>query len=219
MNRQELAKTIDHTLLKPATKKQITELCKQAADNKFASVCVQPCYVKLCAQLLEGSGVAVCTVIGFPMGENTVQTKVFETKNAVKNGATEIDMVISQSLAKGNEFKKIEKEIAAVVKAANGNLVKVILETCNLTDKQIEKACIASANAGARFVKTSTGYGSGGATVEAVKLMYDTVKDRGLLVKASGGIRSYADAQAMLEAGASRLGTSAGIAIAEGAKQ
>jgi len=215
MNKHELAKTIDHTLLKPATKREIAALCDEAKQNGFASVCVNPCHVKFAAKLLEGSGVAVCTVIGFPLGENTTAVKVYETKNAVKNGATEIDMVLNQSYAKGGEWKKAEKEIAAVVKAAQGNLVKVILETCNLTDKQIVKACLASANAGAKFVKTSTGFGKGGATAEDVALMHETVADKGLLVKASGGVRTKEDAMKMLAAGASRLGTSAGTKIIE----
>lgn len=218
MEKNKLAKMIDHTLLKPAKKSQIQQLCAEARDNGFASVCVNPVYVKLCASLLQDTDVKVCTVVGFPLGENTTQTKVFETKNAIKFGATEIDMVINQSWAYGNEWKKVEKEIAAVVKAAKGVTVKVILETCNLNDKQIVKACQASVNAGANFVKTSTGFGKGGATVEAVKLMADTVKEHGLEVKASGGVRTYEDAVAMVEAGATRIGTSNGLAIVEGCK-
>lgn len=218
MKKNDIASMIDHTLLKPAKKSQIRQLCQEAIDNKFASVCVNPTYVKMCAGLLEGTGVKVCTVIGFPLGENTTATKVYETKNAVKNGATEIDMVINQSWAKGNEWKKVEKEIAAVVKAAGGNLVKVILETCNLNDKQIAKACEASINAKATFVKTSTGFGSGGATEHAVEIMHSLVADAGLKVKASGGVRTYADAEKMVKCGATRIGTSNGIAIVEGAE-
>ena len=140
MKKSEIAGMIDHTLLKPAKKSQIRQLCEEALKYSFASVCVQPDYVKACAKLLEGSNVKVCTVIGFPLGENTTATKVFETKNAIKNGATEIDMVLNQSWAKGNEWKKVEKEIASVVKAAAGKTVKVILETCNLNDDQIVNA-------------------------------------------------------------------------------
>ncbi len=209
---------IDHTLLKPAKKSQIRQLCEEALKYSFASVCVQPDYVKACAKLLEGSNVKVCTVIGFPLGENTTATKVFETKNAIKNGATEIDMVLNQSWAKGNEWKKVEKEIASVVKAAAGKTVKVILETCNLNDKQIVKACEASVNAKATFVKTSTGFGSGGAKAADVALMNSVVAEHGLKVKASGGVRTYKDAMDMIANGASRIGTSNGIAIVEGAE-
>ncbi len=218
MDKKQLAKMIDHTLLKPAKKAHIQQLCAEAREHGFASVCINPAYVKLCASLLQDSDVKVCTVIGFPLGDNTTQTKVYETKNAIKNGASEVDMVINQSWVLGNEWKKVEKEIAAVVKAAKGVTVKVILETCNLNDKQIVKACVASVNAGANFVKTSTGFGKGGATVEAVKLMADTVKEHGLQVKASGGVRTYEDAVAMIEAGATRIGTSNGVAIVEGCK-
>jgi deoxyribose-phosphate aldolase len=209
-------KTIDHTLLKPATNEQIITLCREASENDFASVCVNPVNVKLAAKELEGTDVKVCTVVGFPLGENTAEVKAFETKNAVENGATEIDMVICQSYAKSGDWASVEREIAMVVDAAKGVLVKVILETCNLADEQIEAACVASINGGAIFVKTSTGFGSGGATVEAVKLMHDTVKDYGLYVKASGGVRTREDADKMIAAGASRIGTSNGIAIVKG---
>ncbi len=218
MKKSEIADMIDHTLLKPAKKSQIRQLCEEALKYSFASVCVQPDYVKACAKLLEGSNVKVCTVIGFPLGENTTATKVFETKNAIKNGATEIDMVLNQSWAKGNEWKKVEKEIASVVKAAAGKTVKVILETCNLNDKQIVKACEASVNAKATFVKTSTGFGSGGAKAADVALMNSVVAEHGLKVKASGGVRTYKDAMDMIANGASRIGTSNGIAIVEGAE-
>ncbi|MBR2967004.1 MAG: deoxyribose-phosphate aldolase [Clostridia bacterium] len=216
MTTQQLAKTIDHTLLKPAKNSQIETLCQEAIQHGFASVCVNPQHIKLAAKLLEGSDVEVCTVVGFPLGENTTATKVFETKNAIKLGATEIDMVISQSWAKSNSWKKVEKEVSAVVKAAKGLTVKVILETCNLTPKQIENACIACVNAGATFVKTSTGFGTGGATLHDVALMAQTVKPHGLQVKASGGVRTHDDAIAMIQAGADRIGTSGGVTICKG---
>lgn len=215
MTKQQIAKMIDHTLLKPATTAQIVTLCNEAKQYGFASVCVNPCHVKLAAKQLDGTDVKVCTVIGFPLGENTTRVKVFETKDAIKNGATEIDMVLNQSLAKSNAWKKIEKEVAAVKKACGDVLLKVILETCNLSDKQIVSACKACVAAGAQFVKTSTGFGSGGATVAAVKLMADTVHPAGLKVKASGGIHNYDEAVAMVENGADRIGASCGVKICE----
>ncbi len=213
MTKKQLAQMIDHTLLKPARKSQLDQLCKEAVDFGFASVCVNPDHVKYAAKLLEGTAVKVCTVIGFPLGENTTSVKVFETKNAVKNGATEIDMVINQSWAKTGNWTKVEKEIAAVKKACGDLTLKVILETCNLTDKQIVSACNAAIDAGAQFVKTSTGFGTGGATVEAVRVMVETVHPAGLKVKASGGIHTYEEAMAMVEAGADRIGASAGVKI------
>ena len=213
MTQQEIAKMIDHTLLKPATTAQIATLCAEAKQYGFASVCVNPCHVKTAAKELEGSSVKVCTVIGFPLGENTTKTKVFETKDAIKNGATEIDMVINQSLAKANAWKKVEKEIAAVKKACGNVLLKVILETCNLSQKQLISACNACIAAGAQFVKTSTGFGAGGATVEAVSLMADIVHPHGLKVKASGGIHNYEEALEMTKNGADRIGASCGVQI------
>ena len=215
MTKQEIAKIIDHTLLNPATTSQIVTLCNEAKQFGFASVCVNPCHVKTVAKELEGSSVKVCTVIGFPLGENTVKVKVFETKEAIKNGATEIDMVINQSLAKSNAWKKIEKEVAAVKKACGDILLKVILETCNLSQKQIVAACNACVAAGAQYVKTSTGFGSGGATVEAVSLMADIVHPHGLKVKASGGIHNYDEACEMVRNGADRIGASCGVKICE----
>ena len=211
-----IASIIDHTLLKPAKKSQIEQLCAEAVQYGFASVCVNPCHVKLSAKLLSGTNVKVCTVIGFPLGENTTQTKVFETKNAIKNGATEIDMVMNQSLAKSNAWTQVAKEVQAVKRACGQITLKVILETCNLNDKQIVSACNACIQGGAQFVKTSTGFGKGGATVEAVKLMAETVHPHGLKVKASGGIHSVDDAKAMIEAGADRIGASCGVQIAQG---
>lgn len=213
MTKQEIAKMIDHTLLKPARDSEIVKLCDEAKQYGFASVCVNPCHVKLAAKELDGSPVKVCTVIGFPLGDNTTATKVFETKNAIKNGAVEIDMVINQSWAKANAWKKVEKEVAAVKKACGDILLKVILETCNLTDKQIRSACEACVNAGAQFVKTSTGFGKGGATVEAVSLMADMVHPHGLKVKASGGVHNYDEACAMTHNGADRIGASCGVEI------
>ena len=213
MDKKQLASMIDHTLLKPAKKGQLDALCNEAVQFGFASVCVNPDNVKYCAKLLEGTSVKVCTVIGFPLGENTTATKVFETKNAIKNGATEIDMVINQSWAKSNAWKPIEKEIAAIKKACKEITLKVIIETCNLSDKQIVVACNAAVAAGAQFVKTSTGFASGGATVEAVRIMAETVHPHGLKVKASGGIHTYEEAVSLVEAGADRIGASAGVTI------
>lgn len=208
-----IAKTIDHTILKPtATAEQIRELCAEARANHFASVCVNPCWVPLVAKELNNSDVLVCTVIGFPLGANPTDVKVEETKWAVKNGAQEVDMVINMGALKGGDYKTVEDDIRAVVKAAGKATVKVIIETCFLSNDEKRIACEAAMKAGAHFVKTSTGFGTGGATVEDVKLMRKTVGDA-MKVKASGGIRSYHDAIAMLEAGADRIGTSSGVAI------
>ncbi len=213
MDKKEIARMIDHTLLKPATESEISKLCDEAVKYGFASVCVNPCHVKFAAQKLHNSNVKVCTVIGFPLGENTTDLKVFETKDAIKNGATEIDMVMNQSWAKSGSWDKIQEEIAAIKKACGDLVLKVILETCNLTDDQIVLACKAAVAAGANFVKTSTGFGKGGATVHAVKIMSDTVSAHGLKVKASGGVHNYDEALAMVNAGASRIGASCGVEI------
>lgn len=215
MTKKEIAKIIDHTLLKPARDSEIVQLCAEAKQFGFASVCVNPCHIKLAAKELDGTDVKVCTVIGFPLGDNTTATKVFETKNAIKCGATEIDMVINQSWAKSNAWKKVEKEVAQVKKACGDILLKVILETCNLSDKQIRSACEACVNAGAQFVKTSTGFSKGGATVEAVSLMADMVHPHKLKVKASGGVHNYDEALAMVKNGADRIGASCGVKICE----
>jgi len=208
-----IARTIDHTLLKAiATEQQVHELCVEAKANGFASVCINPGWVPLCARELTNSKVLVCTVIGFPLGANATETKAFEAALAVKQGADEVDMVINMGAAKAGDWKAVEEDIRAVVKAAGKATVKVIIETCYLTDPEKVKACEAAARAGAHFVKTSTGFGTGGATPEDVKLMKKTVGDK-LRVKASGGIRSYHDAIKMLEAGADRLGASSGVAI------
>lgn len=217
-----LAKTIDHTLLKAiATEQSVRELCAEARKYGFASVCVNPCWVELCAKELSGSGILVCTVVGFPLGANASETKAAEARHAVAQGAREVDMVINLGAAKSGDWKAVEEDIRGVVKASNEAAgkgssvdvaVKVIVETCYLTDTEKVKACEAAARAGARFVKTSTGFGTGGASVEDVRLMRKTVGDR-LQVKASGGIRSYHDAIMMLDAGADRIGASSSIAI------
>ncbi len=213
-----LAKYIDHTLLKPdATPDQIAQLCFEARKYQFASVCVNPTWVKLCAQLLEGSPVKVCTVIGFPLGATASEAKVFETNNAINQGATEIDMVINIGALKARELELVAQDIRGVVTAAHsrGALVKVILETVLLTDEEKTIASSLSKEAGADFVKTSTGFAGGGATVHDVALMRRVVgPDIG--VKASGGVRTYEDAESMIKAGATRIGASAGVKIMQG---
>jgi len=212
-----LEKYIDHTNLKAfATKADIEKLCDEAKEYNFASVCVNPYWVPLCAEKLSGTGVKVCTVIGFPLGATSTKSKAFETKTAVEQGADEVDMVINVGLAKDGEWEKLTQDIKAVVeeakKASKETVVKVILETCYLTDEQIVKSCECCKNANADFVKTSTGFGTEGATIHNVELMKKTVKDA-LKVKAAGGIRDKETALAMIEAGASRLGTSSGKSI------
>ena len=209
-----LNKYIDHTLLKAdATKEKILTLCEQAREYDFASVCVNSCWVKTCKEALKGTDVNVCTVVGFPLGAMSKEGKVFETRQAIEDGADEIDMVINIGALKDRDYDFVTKDIAAVVEAAQGRVVKVIIEACLLTDEEKVEACRCSVKAGATFVKTSTGFSTGGATPEDVKLMYETVKDTGLKVKAAGGIRSLADAEKMIEAGAERLGCSAGMQI------
>ena len=218
MKKREVAKLIDHTLLKAtATPEQIARLCEEAAKYHFASVCVNPCNVAQCARLLAGTGVAVCTVIGFPLGANTPQTKAFETREAVASGATEVDTVINVGALKAGNRDTVYDDIKAVVGAANGARVKVILETCYLTDEEKALACQVATQAGANFVKTSTGFGPAGATAHDVALMKASIGP-GMEVKASGGIHSYEDAMSMVEAGATRIGASAGIQIVEAAE-
>ncbi len=218
MKKQEIAAMIDHTLLKAtATAAQIKQLCAEAKEFRFASVCVNPARVALAAQLLSDSPVKVCTVIGFPLGANTSEVKAFETMNAVNNGADEIDMVLNVGAAKESDWTAVESDIRAVVNAAAGRLVKVILETCYLTPDEIVCACKAAESAGANFVKTSTGFGTGGAKVEDVALMRKSIPDT-MCVKASGGIHNYQEAIALVEAGASRIGASAGIQIVRDAE-
>lgn len=212
----KLNKYIDHTLLKPdASQEQIETLIEEAKKYDFASVCVNPTWVNFAAQALKATDVKVCTVIGFPLGANTPELKAFETSDAIQNGANEIDMVINIGALKSRNFDFVERDIRAVVEAAKGTLVKVIIETCLLTDDEKVKACQIAQKAGADFVKTSTGFSTGGATVEDVALMRKTVgPDMG--VKASGGARSYEDALAFIKAGATRIGASSGVAIMEG---
>ena len=223
MNNAELAKMIDHTILKAnATQSDIEKLCEEAKEYNFASVCVNPYWVPLASDLLKNSTVKVCTVIGFPLGATSSESKASETEIAILQGADEVDMVINVGAMKNNQTDIVEKDIFSVVnsarqtgKAQNKNItVKVILETCYLTKDEIKNACLCAKNAGADFVKTSTGFGTGGATVEDVKLMKETVGSS-MEVKASGGIRDYETAIKMIEAGATRLGTSSGIAIVE----
>ncbi|MEG0470209.1 MAG: deoxyribose-phosphate aldolase [Longicatena sp.] len=209
----ELNKYIDHTLLKAdAVYDKIKVLCEEAKEYDFASVCVNGCWVKTCADLLKESNVMVCTVIGFPLGAMTTAAKAFETKDAIANGASEIDMVLNIGAMKAGNYDLVKEDIAAVVKAADGHCVKVILENCLLTKEEIVKACQLCMEAGATFVKTSTGFSTSGATPEDVKLMKDTVKGV-CKVKAAGGVRCYEDMEKMVEAGADRIGTSAGVAL------
>ena len=212
----KLNKYIDHTLLKPdASQEQIETLIEEAKKYDFASVCVNPTWVNFAAQALKATYVKVCTVIGFPLGANTPELKAFETSDAIQNGANEVDMVINIGALKSRNCDLVERDIRAVVEAAKGTLVKVIIETCLLTDDEKVKACQIAQKAGADFVKTSTGFSTGGATVADVALMRKTVgPDMG--VKASGGARSYEDALAFIKAGATRIGASSGVAIMEG---
>lgn len=214
----ELNKYIDHTLLKPeATKEQITKLCEEARQYDFASVCVNTCYVPLAKELLAGSDVKVCCVVGFPLGAMDTVSKAFEAKTAVANGAQEVDMVINIGALKDEDYDYVTKDIAAVVEASKPAIVKVIIEACLLTDEEKVEACKCSMNAKAEFVKTSTGFSTHGATPEDVALMKKTVGNV-CKVKAAGGVRSYDDAMKMIEAGADRLGCSAGIKVMEEAK-
>lgn len=209
-----LAKYIDHTLLKPeASVEQIRVLCKEAAEHGFAAVCVNPVFVDLAAHLLRGSGVKVATVVGFPLGATLTEIKAAEAKAAIERRADEIDMVINLGAVKSGAWDAVESDIHAVVEAAEGRTVKVIIETCLLTNEEKRQACQAALAAGAHFVKTSTGFSSGGATVEDILLMKEVIGDKAL-IKASGGVRNREQALAMITAGASRIGTSAGVSIA-----
>lgn len=210
----DYAKMIDHTLLKPeATKEQVKNLCEEAVQYGFHSVCVNSSFVYYCAELLKDSDVKVCTVIGFPLGAMSTAGKAAEAQAAVADGAEELDMVIHVGMIKSGDWDYVKQDIASVVEAAGDKAsVKVILETCLLTDEEKRKACMICKEAGASFVKTSTGFSNGGATVKDVALMREAVgSDMG--VKASGGIRSFQEARAMVEAGADRIGASSGIAI------
>ena len=213
-----LAKMIDHTLLKPdATQQEIAQLCFEARKYGFASVCVNPTWVSLCAQLLQGSQVKVCTVIGFPLGATASETKAFETETAIRQGATEIDMVINVGALKARDLETVAKDIRGVVNAAHARniIVKVIIETVLLTDEEKTIACLIAKEAGADFVKTSTGFAGGGATAHDVELMRRTVGPQ-MGVKASGGVRTFEDAASMIKAGATRIGASAGVKIIQG---
>lgn len=214
---KELSKYIDHTLLKADAKDdEVLKLCKEAKEYGFFSVCINPSFIELAKKELEESDVKVCTVIGFPLGATTTETKEFETKDAINKGAHEIDMVINISRLKAKDYEYTLKDIKAVVNAAKDKaLVKVIIETCLLTDEEKVKACEIAKEAGADFVKTSTGFSTGGATKEDIALMRKTVGE-GMGVKASGGVRTYDDAVKMIENGASRIGASSSIAIATG---
>lgn len=206
-------KYIDHTLLKPdCLDKDIEKLCSEAKEYDFASVCVNSSYVKKCVELLKGTTVKVCTVIGFPLGACSTEAKLAETKKALEDGASEIDMVINISRLKCHDDKYVENEISVLKKACGNNVLKVIIETCLLTDEEKIRACLDAVNAHADFVKTSTGFSTGGATVEDVKLMKQTVQDKAL-VKASGGIKDKDTFLKMIEAGASRIGASKGVEI------
>jgi len=215
-----IASMIDHTLLKPeATKQQIEQLCREAKQFGFASVCINPSYVKLCSQMLRDTSVKVCTVIGFPLGATSSEAKSFEAERAAQDGARELDMVINVGMLKSGEYDYVEKDIAAVVRTARrfGALVKVIIETGILTDEEKVKACVLAKNAGANFVKTSTGFAKGGATVGDIALMRKVV-GTSLGVKASGGVRTHEDAKALIESGADRIGASASVMIVTGEK-
>lgn len=213
VDKRTMASYVDHTLLKAtATRDQVVQLCREARENSFASVCINPCHVKLAAGQLEGSGVKTCTVVGFPLGANASEVKALEAAKAIEDGAEEVDMVINVGALKDGDTEFVENDIRAVVAASRGALVKVIIETCYLTEKEKELACKLTENAGADFVKTSTGFGTGGATASDVALMRKTV-GASMGVKASGGVKALSEALEMVEAGANRIGTSAGLTI------
>ncbi|HDD23980.1 MAG TPA: deoxyribose-phosphate aldolase [Chloroflexi bacterium] len=217
---ERLAAMIDHTLLKPdATYAQIARLCEEAHIYHFASVCVNPVHVRRCTESLKGSGVAVCTVIGFPLGATSTEVKVFEAQRAIEDGASELDMVMNIGALKSEDGEAVQRDIAAVAQVChtNGALLKVIIETALLTDGEKERACRLAVAGEANFVKTSTGFGPGGATAEDIALMRWVVGPH-IGVKASGGIRTYNDALRMIAAGANRIGASAGVRIVQQAQ-
>ena len=212
-----IAKTIDHTLLKPdATQDQIAQLCYEARKHGFAAVCVNPTHVKLCSQLLQGTPVHVCTVVGFPLGATPPEVKAYETQQAMDDGATEVDMVVNIGALKSKDYALVEQDIASVARTchAGGAILKVIIEAALLTNEEKVIACQLAKAAGADYVKTSTGFGPGGATVQDVALMRRAVGPE-MGVKAAGGIGSYEDAKAMVAAGATRIGASAGVKIVQ----
>jgi deoxyribose-phosphate aldolase len=211
----EYNRLIDHTLLKPdATRKEIEKLCYEAKEHDFASVCVNPCWVSYCSELLKDCRVNVCTVIGFPLGATSTKAKVEEIKEAIKDGAKELDMVINIGKLKDGDYDYVEKEIHALKEACGNLVLKVIIETCLLTDEEKVKACELSKKAGADFVKTSTGFSKGGATVHDVALMRKTVGPK-MGVKASGGVKNKEEMKQMVEAGATRIGTSHGLELVD----
>ena len=217
MNREEILSHVDHTLLKPeATWPQIQQLCDEAIANHTASVCINTCYVKQAVEYMAGR-IPVCCVVGFPLGAMDTASKAFEAKTAIANGAAEVDMVINIGRLKNKEYDAVREDIRAVKEAVGDKILKVIIETCLLTDEEKVKACEAAKAAGAHFVKTSTGFSTGGATTHDIALMRKTVGPE-MGVKASGGIRDYETAMAMIEAGANRIGASAGIAIVAAAE-
>lgn len=217
----EIAARIDHTLLKPdATLGQVTKICSEALQHHFASVCVNPFYVEEVHARLKGSDVKTCAVIGFPLGASRAADKVSEARGVIADGAQEVDMVINIGALKDGKDDLVRNDIAGVAEACHegGAILKVILETGLLTQEEKERACRLCVEAKADFVKTSTGFGNGGATIEDVRMMAEAVKDAGLGVKASGGVRTYADACAMIDAGATRIGSSSGVAILQEAR-
>jgi len=219
--KMNIAKYIDHTNLKAyASKEDIIKLCDEARRYNFYAVCVNPYRVKLAKEQLQGTNIKVATVIGFPLGATPTEVKVFEAKKALEDGADEVDMVLNIGALKDKAYKYVRNDIAEVVRIAHekGAIVKVIIETCYLSEEEKEIACKLAVEAGADFVKTSTGFGTGGATIEDVKLMRKVVGDK-LGVKAAGGIRTYEEALAMINAGANRIGTSSGVKIIEGGKK
>ena len=210
------AKLIDHTILKPvASKEDVRRICDEAKQHGFFSVCINPYWVAYAKELLKGTDVKVCTVIGFPLGANTTAVKVYETEDALKNGADEIDMVINLGALKSGDYDTVLNDISAVRKACEGHILKVIIETSQLTEEEKVKTCELAAEAGADFVKTSTGFTGGGATAADVALMRKSVPAT-MQVKASGGVRSREDFDAMVAAGATRIGASSGVKIIEG---
>lgn len=211
-------KLIDHTLLKAdSTKEAITKLCEEAKEYDFASVCVNSSWVSYCKEQLKGSGVNVCSVVGFPLGAMCTKAKAFETQCVIEDGGDEVDMVMNIGALKEGNYELVLNDIKAVIEAAKGHCVKVILETCLLSEEEIRKACELCVEAKATFVKTSTGFSTRGATVEDVKIMKSVVKDNAF-IKAAGGVRSVDDLKAMVEAGASRIGTSSGVALMQDTK-
>jgi deoxyribose-phosphate aldolase len=214
LSKQKINQYIDHTILKPeSTREQVIEICKEAKENGFASVCINTCFTKLVAEQLKGTEVKTCVTVGFPLGCNSTKTKVFEAKDAIDDGANEVDMVINVGVLKSGDVDYVKNEISEIVQATKGKaILKVILETCLLSDEEIIEVCKISKEVGADFVKTSTGFNSAGATIEHIKLMRITVGEE-MGIKAAGGIRSYEKAIAMIEAGATRVGASSSLKI------